>query len=342
MPPLAPAALFEQSAAGELQPVYVLRGEDEAAKDQIVNRLIDTLDEDLRPFNLLLLSAVDATTADGRAKVVEEVLGAARTLPMMAPRRLVIVRDADRILFPKRRGAAEEEEDGDRDGDVPSAGKGETAEAELESYVKNPEPLTTLVLVCRTWDDRRRIAKLLVARSAIVTCGSPETEAEATSWVMRHAKAVGVNVGQPAARELVDRTGLDITALRQNLERVSLYAHGAPVVTADHVREVIPPSAASANMEWKAMLLAIDRGKAADALREVGLRLDEGQHPLMVLGSLRSIAECLTPPARIGPAMDALLEADLAMKTSIGDARPRLEMLVVELCGTNAGAKTRR
>ncbi len=341
MPPVAPSTLLDHIASGRLEPVYVLRGEDEAEKDHLVSQLVATLEEDLRPFNLLVMSAVDATNMDARSRVADEVLGTARTLPMMAPRRLVILREAERVLFPKKRGGSEEDEE---DGGGAPVGRGKASavdEDAFEAYVQNPEPMTTLVFVCGAWDDRRRVAKLLDARSAIVTCGSPETEADAIRWVLRQGQASGATIEPAAARELVARTGLEITSLRHALERVSLYALGESAVTANQVRDVLPPSADAIGQF--AIADMIREGRAADALRELGLLLDAGAAPLMVFGSMRWAVEQRFPPGRLAAAFDALLEADLALKRSVGDARTRLEVLVVELCGAGTPAvKPRR
>ncbi len=53
----------------------------------------------------------------------------------------------------------------------------------------------------------------------------------------------------------------------------------------------------------------------------------------MILGQIRAAAGQLRPDARARRALSAVLDADLALKTSRGDPRHVLECLVVELCG---------
>ena len=58
-----------------------------------------------------LLRATKPTNAAGRDQLIGSLLSNARTLPMMAPRRVIVVHEADRLLAPKR---AKDEEDGER------------------------------------------------------------------------------------------------------------------------------------------------------------------------------------------------------------------------------------
>ena len=70
------------------------------------------------------------------------------------------------------------------------------------------------------------------------------------------------------------------------------------------------------------------------ALRELGLALEWGAVPHMVLGQLAWVARARLPAQRIPGAIDAVFRTDLALKRSSGDPRILLERLVVELCGT--------
>ncbi len=332
MPPVPAATLQKEVGSESLRPLYVLRGEDEAAKTHLVDLVVGTMDEGLRAFNLLRLHAAEATNADSRARIVDEIVNTARTLPMMAPRRVIVLHDAERVLFPK----GQKDEDG---GDEPEpkpepvkrGRKAAPAGDPLEAYLQAPEPMTTVVLVCGTWDERRRIAKLLDAHAAIVTCGSPTTSAEAVAWVLGQARERGAKMDQAAARALVERSGLDITRLRPDLERVLLFAWSDPVVTADHVRQVVLPQGGAIG-EF-AIARMIENGRTADALHELAQLLDGGAAPVMLLGMLRAAAERFSA-ARLPGAIDAIFRTDLALKSSGGDPRVLLERLVVELSGT--------
>ena len=83
------------------------------------------------------------------------------------------------------------------------------------------------------------------------------------------------------------------------------------------------------------MTNAIQRGDAAEALRQLGLALESGGVPYMILGQLAWFVREKLPfvdPRRVPAAIEALFRTDLELKSSGGDPRVLLERLVVELC----------
>src|SRR5690348_15433393 len=102
MPPLTPAALRKQLASGEMGPLYMLVGEDDAEKSAVAGDFAETTDEGLRAFNVDRLY--------GGEHKVDDLIDAAATLPMMAPRRIVLLLEAEKLLIPRRESKAAEEE----------------------------------------------------------------------------------------------------------------------------------------------------------------------------------------------------------------------------------------
>jgi DNA polymerase III subunit delta len=306
MPALSPAALRKQLASGDIGPLYVLVGDDDAEKSSVAAEFTDTVDEGLRAFNVDRFYGGDVR--------MDDVLDAANTLPMMAPRRLVVILEAEKLLVPKRESEAAQE-----------------ALERLEAFLKAPSPAATVVFVCGALDLRRRVVKLLIRESQVVNTGSIEDAAGAELWVKTRAARDRVNLDPGAVRALVQRAGLDIVRLRAGLERVALYAIGQPTVTAEDVRQVMP--AGPQAQEDFGIANAIREADVAGALRQLALSLDAGAVPFMVLGQLRWVAEKL-PPQRIQAGIDAVFRTDLALKSSGGDPRILLERLVVELCGS--------
>src|SRR6267378_8179282 len=98
MPPLTPAALRKQIASGDTARLYVLVGADDTEKSAVASDFAEMVDEGLRAFNVDHLY--------GGEMKADDLFDASATLPMMTPRRLVIVHDAERLLIPKRDGKA--------------------------------------------------------------------------------------------------------------------------------------------------------------------------------------------------------------------------------------------
>ena len=305
MAQITPGATLERIAAGELDPVYLVLGDDEEEMAELVDAFERVVDEGLRPFNVEHLDGMD----DDLLTVVD----ATRTFPMMAPRRLVILERAALALLPKR----------------------ETQETEagveaFEAYLEDPAPHATLVLVAGDLHKGRRITKRLLARATVVTCGVVETLADAERWVRRRVEAAGASIEPRAARDLAAGAGPDVGRLRGGVDRVLLYAAGQPTIGVDDVRATA--GAATAHDDW-AVTRAIERGQAALALRELALVLDGGAVPYKVLGQLGWVARTKLGPDRVPSAIEAVFRTDLAIKSSAGDLRVLLERLVLALCG---------
>ena len=299
------ADVHRQIAAGKVAPIYLLLGADEAAKIALAGEFLDLVETDLRAFNVHRLYGGETTGA--------QVVDAARTLPMMVPRRVVLLLHAERLLQPNR----------DSDATM------RDLEA-LEAYVKAPVDTCCLVIVAEGVDKRRSIAKQLLAKATVVECTGPADAVEAAKWVKDRVAKEGMTIDARAARLVADRVGPDVPRLRADVERLVLYAAENRAITDADVKEVVAP--ATSQDDW-AVTRAIERGSARDALRELGLMLDNGAVPFMILGQLAWFVRTKVPGARVSAAVEAVFRTDLAMKTSAGDPRTLLERLVVELCG---------
>ena len=82
--------------------MYLILGEDEVEKSGLASEFADLVDEGLRAFNVERIHAGDMTTGDRLADGVAGIVAAARTLPMMVPRRVVIVLQAEALIAQRR------------------------------------------------------------------------------------------------------------------------------------------------------------------------------------------------------------------------------------------------
>jgi DNA polymerase-3 subunit delta len=282
----------------------VLIGEDEIEKADVAAQFLDLVDEGLRAFNVDRFYG--GTVSAG------QVIDTANTLPMMVPRRVIVVLEAEKLLVPKRESKATEED-----------------QERLTEFIKAPAPGSTVVFVSSGLDKRRTLVKLLLKQAQVVDCGTIENAEDAERWLKNRATRERVTFEPAAVRALVERAGQDIVRLRGAFDRVVLYALGQATITVDDVRQSVPAGAES-QIEF-GIANAIRENDAAQALSQLAAALDGGVVPVMVLGQLRVAAERLPKP-RVRAAVDALFRTDLALKSSGGDPRILLERLVVELC----------
>ena len=315
----------QQIASGQVASIYLIQGEDDVEKAALGHEFEELVEEGLRAFNVDRVHAGDVTSGDKLATAISFLVAAARTLPMMAPRRVVIVLQADALLVPKR-----ESEAATRALDV------------LEALVKKPEAQTVLVLVAGSLDKRSRMFKLLAKQATLVECGAIEDLADAERWVRNRVAAAGVQVEASGARLLAERAGTDVKRLRNDTERLLLYALGQKTIGIGDVREIVGPAALQD--DW-AMTNAIEASDGAAALRQLALMLDGGAPPEKILGQLGWLVRTKVPaiaPETLRASIDALFRTDLDLKRSAGDPRVLLERLVVELCAGKRGRALRR
>lgn len=312
---LTPSAFRQQVASGLPGRVYLLTGPDAGLKAELAALLADGLDEGLRAFNLDRVHVADSRPEARRQ--IWELIDLARTLPVMAPWRLIVVQGADKLAAALKK---------------PDNAREEWEElSALKGMLEEPEPKTVLVFVTDAdLDGRSKVTQLFDQHAVVVTCDPVDEAGDAGAWVRAEAARERVRIEPAAIRLLVSLAGEDTTRLRREFERVLLFASGEGIITEAAVRAVA--GSPDSGGVW-AMTNALERGDVAAALRELALKLDQGDEPVMILGQLGWFVRTKLQPNRVPRAVEALFRTDLSMKTSRGDARVLLERLVVELSG---------
>ena len=169
-------------------PVYFFHGEDDYLKDARVRELVDTaVDPATRDFNLELRRGGELD-----AETVDALLG---TPPMLAERRVVVIRDMDKLK--------------------------KDARALLLRYLERPAADTVLILVAPAG---AKADRPLADRSTAVEF-APLTGDRIPRWVAYHAETVlGHPITPGAAALLVEAVGADLAQLAVELEKLASYA----------------------------------------------------------------------------------------------------------------------
>src|SRR5919204_606423 len=187
MPP-TPAREFKRALQERsFAPVYYLHGEDDYLKDEAIRRLVDrAVDPATRDFNLEVLRGADVD-----AGALGSLLD---TPPMMAERRVVVVRDVGALRRDARRM--------------------------LDRYLERPARDAVLVLVAPAGAKPDRD---LVDRGAAVEF-APLTPEQLPRWIEHHAAELGVPVTSGAVALLHRAVGNDLPALAAELDKLASYA----------------------------------------------------------------------------------------------------------------------
>src|SRR5215469_15934911 len=129
MPRALPADIRAAIASRNPAPVYLILGDDEAEMLRLVADLTALVEDELRAFN------VERIYAGEKGSTASAIVEAARVLPMMSDRRVVVMLRGEKLLKPKRRGKAIEIDD--------SADEAEEPPGDLDAlgeYVQTPVP----------------------------------------------------------------------------------------------------------------------------------------------------------------------------------------------------------
>ena len=219
--------LLSKIEGGELLPVYVLAGD--AYLQELVERALRAaaVPKHAAAFNLEVI--------EGKEGGAATILNAARTLPMMAERRLVLVRRANEL------------------------GK---ALADLVPYLDNPSPSTVLVLALDKIDGRLKFFQAAKKHKFVHELGIGRNVG---AWVEKEAERTHVRIERDAVRRLVDVVGAEPGRLAASLAQLSLYAHGRSIVSAD-VDELVADTRERTVFE---LAEAVGEGDPPRALRAV-------------------------------------------------------------------------
>lgn len=199
---------------------------------------------------------------------VDKVLAAARTLPMMAKRRYVLLRGLERW----------EPKAGAREGKVTDKDPLE----KLLDYAKAPSPSTVLVLLGAGVDKRRKLYTVAKADGFLVAC-EPLSRGDLPRWIEQRVSARGCKINAAVADLLAELTGPELSPVADAVERLCLYVGDGNEIGEDSVATCIVRLRQASVWELVSAVGRRDAGAALAALADVYDPQDRGLRLLGVL-----------------------------------------------------------
>jgi DNA polymerase-3 subunit delta len=273
MPAGSPERLIESLRKGTPPAAVLLLGSDSYLRELCRTKIIDaSVPEGARDWAVARLSARDAGW--------DEILNRASTLPMLAPRQVILVDGAESV---ERLG--EESRD-------------EILKA-LSEYFASPAPFTLLVIEAAALDRRQKFFKLLSDKSLVVELAIGEESAPALATQM--ARDLGVELDRDAALLLAEILNGEPARMHIELEKLSTHA-GAPnsgaQITLQEVETLVVNARRNTVWQLADMLVSRNRAGALDFLDNL---LREGEEPAGIVGALawtyRKLIEARELPA---------------------------------------------
>ncbi|MBC7324546.1 MAG: DNA polymerase III subunit delta [Moorella sp. (in: Bacteria)] len=238
-------------AAGRIAPVYLFSGNE----GYLLELALNNLKEKLLPPEA---AALDYQEFNGRELAAGDIALLADTLPALAERRLVVVKNpAPEVL---------------KDG-------GEA----LLAYLANPAATTCLVLVVDGNIDKRLKLVKLIQQTGQVVEFLPLKGPDLEKWLQREAGKHGYSL-QPAAARLLAQACGDLRRAVNELFKVMTWMGAGGTITAKHVEALLPEAAAEATVFQ--LVDALGNRKAAPAIKTLRRLLDRGEVPLGIVAML--------------------------------------------------------
>jgi DNA polymerase III subunit delta len=346
MPKASTEDLLARLKKGTAIPALLLLGAEPYLRDACRAQLIDAyVPEASRTWAVSRYSADQGET--------QAALEQAQTMPMLSPRQVVFLEDAEMI-----------EKLGEE--------KREAAVAQLEAYFKDPAPFTVLVLEASALDQRMKLAKLLADKTLVVEVGLGDKPEErlATAANLAHAMAKdeGVSFEKSAAEDLAEFVSADLQRLKTEINKLATYIGARKIIRRQDVSTMVISEKTTTVWELANMLA---NRQSSTALEFLDRLLREGEQPLQILGAItwmyRKIIEASEirganngwqaartlsmrpeqaelalqaarkiPKAKLLAGLSALQYADDRLKRGSEDARAVMEFLLADLTAARA------
>jgi DNA polymerase III subunit delta len=279
---------------------------------------------------------------DGPAAALADVLDECRSMSLLAPLRLVCVRDADEFITNFRK--------------------------ELEKYLESPSPTGVLVLVCTRWDANWNLYKLVEKVGRNISCRPPKPGEVPPKLTDLARDAYGCELPLQAAKRLTDLAGYDMGRLDMELAKLATYIFPKTAIRTADIEELVGATreekvfgiiGAIAMRNPRQALTLWDQvlGNDPDAqYRSIGglaygfRKLVEMKRLLLQGVSAGDAAKQVGDPWHAGELktqserfslrqwqghLVKLLQIDVAAKTGLGTVRSAVEKLIVELCAAS-------
>ncbi|MBI5864634.1 MAG: DNA polymerase III subunit delta [Planctomycetes bacterium] len=208
--------MAKKTPSPSVPPIIVIFGGEEFRKaETLAGELNGLLPPDV-DRGMALCEYDGSRSEEQGGPTIVNILDDLATLPFLAPRRVVVIRDADKFITLNRE--------------------------RLERYVAAPAPTGVLILVCRTFPAATRLAKASVAaRGRLIECKAIRPH-EVPAFIGEQAALHRKKIEPLAVSRLADRVGPDQGRLVGDVEKLALFVEDRPAITAADVDAIVEPT----------------------------------------------------------------------------------------------------
>jgi DNA polymerase-3 subunit delta len=313
--------------------IYLLLGDDyflsSTLLDLIRRQALEGAIEDLN------YDSFSATASD-----LSRVRDAVETLPMMAPRRLVVLKDVERL--------------------------NDSQQEVLMPLFIEPVTSTTFVLIAEKVDKRKKFFKEILAKSETIELKRPY-ENQVPEWVDFIVAQYGKKLAPQERTLLIELVGFNLTDISNEVRKLSQFVGDTEIITSGDILQVISPVRLDSVFD---LAMAIGNNDQTQALTHLANLLDHGQNEvgalalvarhLRIISALKDgqrqglsnvqLASKVGVPSfflkqyldqsrvwnkeKLTLAFEALLETDRALKSSPVSSHIWLENFILKSCSS--------
>lgn len=319
-------------------PLFLLYGNERFLIEESRKKIIETyLGDESDPFNIGVYDLNEVP--------LEEGLHEAETMPLMAAKRIIILKNPLFLTAEKQK----------IDHDLKM----------LEAYIKNPSPHAVVIFegTFEKVDARKKIVKLLKEKAKVIVA-SKLKDAGLFQWLEKESSRLNLSIDREGLEKLVYLTGTDLRRLQSELTKLQLYAGKEAQVTTEMIEKLVARSLEDNVFSLIEHVAERRKGEAFQILYDL---LAQKEEPIKIVAllarQLRIILQVkerkrqgytnkqIASSMKIHPyvvtiaekqgrnfteaecfkLIDALAETDYVMKTGKMDKRLSLEMLLSKI-----------
>ena len=199
-------SILQDIKAKKFQKIYFLHGEEAYYIDKITDAIIENaLEEHERDFNQTIVYGKDSEPIS--------TISEAKAYPMMAERRLVVIREAQDL---------------------------KDKVEELLPYLENPSEQTIFVLnyKYKNYDSRKKAIKA-AKKNGLVFKSDKISDYKLPDWINSYVKSRGYGISSKACLLLADFLGGDLSKITNELDKLEILVEKGTTINEVHIEENI-------------------------------------------------------------------------------------------------------
>lgn len=228
----------------KFSPVYLFYGEEDFLAGEAIDLIITSaLAPEQQGFNLDVVYGSDADARD--------IVSHASSFPLMAERRVVVVKEVDKLVNKEL----------------------------LTPFIERPAPSTCLVLQAAKPDMRKKPYAIVKRTGTVIKC-DPIRDYQIAGWIGTRVRQQGWEIDAEAVKILAAYVGTSLRDIQNELDKLYIFLGEKRPITPDDIRAVVGLS-----KEYNVFELqnAIGAKNLASAMEILTRMLDAGESPILIV-----------------------------------------------------------